>query len=47
LASLDAKGRELVVSLISTHLAGGGIVLAATHDPIIAGVRRISLGAAA
>jgi heme exporter protein A len=47
LASLDVKGRELVVALISSHLASGGIVLAATHDPIIAGLRRISLGAAA
>jgi heme exporter protein A len=47
LASLDSKGRELVVSLITMHLAGGGIALAATHDPILPGVRRISLGAAA
>jgi heme exporter protein A len=47
LASLDAAGRKLVVSLISKHLAEGGLVLAATHDPIVSNARRVTLGAAA
>jgi heme exporter protein A len=47
LASLDAAGRELVVSLISRHVADGGLVLAATHDPIVTNARRLNLGAAA
>lgn len=46
-ASLDSAGRVLIVSLIETHLAGGGIVLAATHDPILATARQINLGIAA
>lgn len=46
-ASLDAAGRTLIVSLIDRHLADGGIVLAATHDPILASARQITLGVAA
>jgi heme exporter protein A len=32
--SLDAEGQELLVGLMRAHLAGGGIVVAATHVPL-------------
>jgi heme exporter protein A len=34
LASLDAQGKALVRELVAAHCAGGGIVLAATHEPL-------------
>jgi heme exporter protein A len=48
-AALDTAGAALVGGLISAHAAGGGIVIAATHDPLeISGaVRRLALGALA
>lgn len=33
-AALDSQGHDLVRRLIDTHLAAGGLVVAATHDPI-------------
>ena len=36
-ASLDIQARAWLLGLVSDHLAGGGIVIAAVHDPI--GVR--------
>lgn len=33
-AALDAQGHELVTRLIDRHLDMGGLVIAATHDPI-------------
>ncbi|WP_375450854.1 heme ABC exporter ATP-binding protein CcmA [uncultured Devosia sp.] len=33
-AALDSNGHELVGALIDAHLAAGGLVVAATHDPI-------------
>jgi heme exporter protein A len=33
-ASLDAKGKELLLSLIGAHRARGGSVLAAVHEPL-------------
>ncbi len=33
-AALDADGHELVAQLIDVHLQRGGMVVAATHDPI-------------
>ncbi|ODT80994.1 MAG: heme ABC exporter, ATP-binding protein CcmA [Pelagibacterium sp. SCN 64-44] len=33
-AALDSQGHGLVASLIERHLGMGGLVLAATHDPI-------------
>ncbi|HEY7901667.1 MAG TPA: heme ABC exporter ATP-binding protein CcmA [Caulobacteraceae bacterium] len=32
LAPLDIAGRDLAAELMSEHLAGGGLILAATHD---------------
>ena len=33
-AALDVEGHELVAALIDEHLDRGGMVVAATHDPI-------------
>ncbi len=33
-AALDARGREMLSSLIQTHCADGGLVVAAVHDPL-------------
>lgn len=33
-AALDASGRAMLSELISTHCAGGGVVLAAVHEPL-------------
>jgi len=33
-AALDSDGHELITSLIDAHLGVGGMVIAATHDPI-------------
>lgn len=34
-AALDIEGHQLVTDLIGEHLAAGGLVVAATHDPIV------------
>lgn len=34
IASLDAAGRTLVADLLAGHIADGGTVVAATHDPL-------------
>lgn len=36
-AALDAAGRQAVIDLIVAHIAGGGTVIAATHETLIAG----------
>jgi heme exporter protein A len=46
LASLDAAGKSLAASLFARHCAGGGIVIAATHEPLGFDVARLALGAA-
>ena len=33
-AALDAQGREMLAGLIDAHRAGGGIVIAAVHEPL-------------
>jgi heme exporter protein A len=33
-AALDSEGHNLITRLIDTHLEAGGLVVAATHDPI-------------
>ena len=44
-ASLDAAGHAMLASVAAGHLAGGGIVIAATHVPLgIAGARMLPLG---
>jgi len=46
LAALDSAGRRLAVELVGEHCAAGGIVIAATHDPLGVGGPRHILGAA-
>lgn len=47
-AALDAEGHQLVARLIEAHLQSGGMVVAATHDPLVLGeperVRTLLLG---
>ena len=33
-SALDAAGQTLISSLMAAHLAGGGLIVAATHDPL-------------
>lgn len=48
LTALDASGQELVRTLVEEHLAAGGAVVCATHQPLgIATARRMVLGAGA
>ncbi|MFT3810663.1 MAG: heme ABC exporter ATP-binding protein CcmA [Micropepsaceae bacterium] len=42
-AALDAAGRALVIELIAAHAAGGGTVIAATHEPLGAGAAEIAV----
>jgi heme exporter protein A len=44
-SALDASAQERVADLMRTHLAGGGIVVAAVHGPIgLDGARELRLG---
>jgi heme exporter protein A len=44
-SSLDASGQAMLADLMHAHLAGGGLVLAATHAPIgLQGVKELRLG---
>jgi heme exporter protein A len=47
LAALDTAGRALVIDAISRHCASGGLVLAATHDPLGLACETLNLGGAA
>jgi heme exporter protein A len=47
--NLDAAGQRLLMQLLSGHLASGGLVLAAVHQPLVLeghSVRRLELGGA-
>lgn len=44
LAALDAAGKRLTAELITGHCAGGGIVIAATHEALNVEGARLSLG---
>lgn len=46
LAPLDAAWRTRVGEIMAEHLAGGGIILAAVHDPLPVTARPVELGAA-
>ncbi|WP_047309607.1 heme ABC exporter ATP-binding protein CcmA [Rhodopseudomonas palustris] len=46
-SALDVKGQELFVGLMQDHLAGGGIIVAATHTPLGIPVREQRIGASA
>ena len=45
MAPLDVRHRRLFGELIARHLAGGGLVLAAVHDPLPVAARALELGA--
>jgi heme exporter protein A len=45
LAPLDAEHRALFGQLMAAHLAGGGLVLAAVHDPLPIVARTVELAA--
>jgi heme exporter protein A len=43
--SLDAASVKLLANCVGTHLAGGGLVLAATHIPLgLTSERRLEIG---
>lgn len=44
-APLDARWREAVGVLMQSHLEGGGMILAAVHDPLPIPARPLDLGA--
>ena len=44
LSPLDAKWREAVGAMMARHLAGGGLILAAVHDPLPIPTRPLDLG---
>ncbi|MCA6123511.1 heme ABC exporter ATP-binding protein CcmA [Bradyrhizobium sp. WSM 1704] len=46
-SALDAAGQALFVGLMREHLAGGGIVIAATHLPLGLDARELRMGGAA
>lgn len=46
LASLDAGGKKLAAELVTAHCASGGIVIAATHEPLGIECEKLVLGAA-
>lgn len=43
LAPLDARWRERIGALMAEHLAGGGLIIAAVHDPLPMPAREVSL----
>ena len=45
MAPLDAERRALLAGLMQKHLAGGGLILAAVHDPLPFKVRTVEVGA--
>ena len=42
-AALDAEGQALVGRLMSLHCGEGGLIIAATHDPLGLGNRTVRL----
>jgi heme exporter protein A len=45
LAPLDVAGRVLLGEIMEEHLAGGGLILAAVHDPLPISARTVEIGA--
>ncbi|MCP9630584.1 heme ABC exporter ATP-binding protein CcmA [Rhodopseudomonas palustris] len=43
-SALDVKGQELFVRLMQDHLAGGGMIIAATHLPLGIEAREMRIG---
>jgi len=44
LTPLDGAGRALVANVMSGHLAGGGVILVAVHDPLPMTARCVAVG---
>jgi heme exporter protein A len=45
LAPIDLAGRALVGEIMAAHISGGGLILAAVHDPLPIAARTLALGA--
>ena len=45
-SALDAIGQDMVVGLMRDHLAGGGLIVAATHAPLGLAARELRIGGA-
>lgn len=45
-SALDSAGQERLAALLRDHLAGGGLIMAATHGPLGIEARELRLGAA-
>jgi len=45
LAALDTAGKKLVAETVAAHCASGGMVVAATHDPLGVDCEKLMLGA--
>jgi heme exporter protein A len=43
-AALDASGQSLFAGLMSEHLAGGGLIVAATHGPLGIEAKELRIG---
>jgi heme exporter protein A len=46
-SALDSAGQEMFAGLMADHLAGGGLIIAATHAPLGLPTRELRIGAAA
>jgi len=46
-SALDSSGQECLAALMRQHLAGGGMIVAATHGPLGLDMKELRLGAAA
>ena len=42
-AALDAAGQDLFVGMMRDHLAGGGLIVAATHGPLAIDARELKM----
>jgi len=43
-SALDASGQAMVATLMRDHLAGGGLIVAATHTPLGIAARELRIG---
>jgi heme exporter protein A len=44
--ALDASGQTMFAGLMRDHLAGGGLIIAATHGPLGIAARELRIGGA-
>ncbi len=45
-AALDVAGQDLFAGLMRDHVAGGGLIVAATHTPLGIAARELRIGGA-